>query len=61
MCAVEQNREYLRWDMVRQMVTDPFNRFAKQYDNWFDSSEGRLIFAQETACLYELIGTVEDR
>lgn len=40
------------------MVIDPFNHFAKQYDQWFDTPNGRLIFAQETACLSELIGTI---
>ncbi len=43
------------------MADTPFDLFAKQYDEWFDSSQGGLIFAQEVACLREIIGSVEGR
>ena len=38
---------------------NPFDLFATDYDQWFDSSRGHVIYAQEIACLRELIGTIE--
>ncbi len=33
----------------------PFDHLAQQYDDWFDSAEGRAVFRIETACLRELM------
>lgn len=35
---------------------NPFDSAAAEYDGWFDSDDGRTIFAQEVACLRELMG-----
>lgn len=45
------------------MTTDhnPFDTAAAEYDAWFDSDEGRIIFAQEVACLRELMGPTTGR
>jgi len=45
------------------MSTDhnPFDNVAGEYDAWFDSDDGRIIFAQEVACLRELMGPTTGR
>ncbi|MBN2562605.1 MAG: methyltransferase domain-containing protein [Phycisphaerae bacterium] len=40
---------------------DPFDDLAAEYDAWFDSDDGRIIFAQEVACLRELMGPTTGR
>ena len=40
---------------------NPFDSEASRYDEWFDSSDGQAIFAQEVACLHELMGKAEGR
>jgi len=30
---------------------NPFEQLADRYDKWFESAEGRILFAAETACL----------
>jgi len=39
---------------------NPFDSEASRYDEWFDSSDGQAIFAQEVACLHELMGKAEE-
>ena len=34
---------------------NPFDHLAQQYDEWFDSANGKTIFRLETACLQELM------
>ena len=43
------------------MDDNPFNFFARRYDQWFESPKGRRIFEIETACLEELIGEAKGR
>ncbi|NOZ20155.1 MAG: class I SAM-dependent methyltransferase [Planctomycetes bacterium] len=43
------------------MNDNPFNFFARRYDQWFESPKGRRIFEIETACLGELIGEAKGR
>jgi len=40
---------------------NPFDTEASRYDEWFDSSDGRVIFAQEVACLRSLLGKTVGR
>lgn len=37
-------------------IGSPFDLFAREFDEWFESSRGRWIFELETFCLQELIG-----
>lgn len=41
---------YGRWVEMKQ-CRNPFDDVAEQYDAWFDSEKGRVIFAQEVDCL----------
>ncbi|MEA2062701.1 MAG: class I SAM-dependent methyltransferase [Gemmatimonadota bacterium] len=40
---------------------NPFDTEAARYDAWFDSSDGRLIFAHETECLRGIMDKLEGR
>ncbi len=40
---------------------NPFDSMVVQYDAWFDSDDGRIIFAHEVACLRELTGPTTGR
>ncbi len=39
---------------------DPFQKYSKEYDNWFETDRGRLIFRHEVACLVDLIGSATE-
>lgn len=40
---------------------NPFGQFAAEYDAWFESENGRIIFAQEAACLQGVMGSANGR
>ncbi len=40
---------------------NPFDTEASRYDEWFNSPDGRVIFAQEVACLRGLLGKTVGR
>jgi len=40
---------------------NPFDEYADDYDQWFDTPGGRSIFVEEVSCLRELIPSVEGR
>lgn len=62
--AVLLNENHRVWHVETQPVStshSPFDSAAAEYDAWFDSDDGRIIFAQEVACLRELIGPTTGR
>lgn len=40
---------------------NPFEAYADDYDQWYDSPNGHAMFGEEVSCLRELIRTVEGR
>ena len=42
-------------------TTNPFDLAADRYDAWFESEEGRPLFALELRCLKELLGPLTGR
>ncbi len=47
--------------MAPTAAPDPFDAAAAEYDAWFESDDGRIIFAQEVACLRKLMGPTMGR
>jgi ubiquinone/menaquinone biosynthesis C-methylase UbiE len=43
------------------LVQNPFDETAEQYDAWFDSEEGRIIFVLEVSCLRSVMPPLTGR
>lgn len=54
----ELERSQYRLDVIKHRGTESkniFGTYSKQYDNWYDSENGRAIFASEVECLRPML------
>lgn len=42
-------------------MSDPFESCAAEYDRWYDSEKGKIIYENEAKCIKKLLGSCKDR